>query len=102
MAQSKTSWKKGKSGNPGVRPKVVAEVRALAQGQTEEAINTLTAIMRDMKGPPAARVAAANAILDRGHGKAPQHLNVTGENDIAKLLASLDSGPKAGPAKMGE
>jgi hypothetical protein len=34
--------------------------------------------MKDPSCAPAARVSAANALLDRGYGKAPQH--VTGEN----------------------
>ena len=98
----KGGFQKGQSGNPGGRPKVVAEVRELAQEQTEEAISTLTTIMKDKKAPPAARVAAVNAILDCGYGKASQHLNLTGENDIAKLLSSLDHGPEAGLGEMGK
>ncbi len=30
--------------------------------------------MLDGKAPPSARVAAANSLLDRGHGKAVQHI----------------------------
>ena len=33
--------------------------------------------MANPKSPPAARVSAANALLDRGYGKPPQH--ITGE-----------------------
>ena len=98
----KGGFNKGQSGNPGGRPKVVAEVRTLAQEQTEEAISTLTTIMKDKKAPPAARVAAANAILNRGYGKDSQHLNLTGENDIAKLLSSLDHGPEASSGEVGK
>jgi hypothetical protein len=71
-------FKKGESGNPGGRPKVVAEVKELARTHTTEAIQTLVSIMKDHTCAPAARVSAANALLDRGYGKAPQH--VTGEN----------------------
>jgi len=98
----KGGFKKGQSGNPGGRPKVVAEVRDLAQEHTEEAVSTLATIMMDEKAPHAARVAAANSILDRGYGKAPQHLNVTGKNDIAELLSSIDHGPEASPGEMGK
>ncbi len=30
--------------------------------------------MEDLKAPHSARVAAANGLLDRGHGKATQHI----------------------------
>ena len=71
-------FKKGQSGNPGGRPKVVAEVRELARAHTGEAVQTLVSIMTNHKAAPAARVSAANALLDRGYGKPPQH--ITGEN----------------------
>jgi Family of unknown function (DUF5681) len=70
-------FKKGQSGNPGGRPKVVAEVKELARAHTSEAIETLVSIMTNPKSAPAARVSAANALLDRGYGKPPQH--ITGE-----------------------
>jgi hypothetical protein len=71
-------FKKGESGNPGGRPKVVAEVKELARRHTTDAIQTLVSIMKDPSSAPAARVSAANALLDRGYGKPPQH--VTGES----------------------
>lgn len=73
-------FQKGQSGNPGGRPKLLGEVRDLAQQNTEEAIATLCVIMQDEKKPAAARVAAANAILDRGWGKPQQKI----EADIGK------------------
>ena len=60
-------FEKGQSGNPGGRPKVVAEVKELARAHTGEAIETLVSIMTNPKSAPAARVSAANALLDRGH-----------------------------------
>ena len=70
-------FKKGQSGNPGGRPKAVAEVKELARARTGDAIETLVSIMSNPKAAPAARVSAANSILDRGYGKPPQH--ITGE-----------------------
>ena len=71
-------FKKGQSGNPGGRPKVVAEVKELARAHTGEAIQTLVSIMSNPKSAPAARVSAANALLDRGYGKPPQHISGEG------------------------
>jgi HEAT repeat protein len=51
--------------------KAIAEIRSLARGHTEAAINVLASIMNQEKAPQAARVAAANSLLDRGWGKAP-------------------------------
>jgi hypothetical protein len=53
-------------------PKAVTEIRSLARSHTRTALNVLVGVMRSNEATPAARVAAANAILDRGWGKAPQ------------------------------
>jgi hypothetical protein len=63
------TFQKGKSGNPGGRPKEVAEVKALARERTVRAINVLTKIMESSKATDAARVAACKELLDRGWGK---------------------------------
>jgi hypothetical protein len=70
-------FKPGQSGNPGGRPKVLGDVQELARQKSPEAINTLSNIMNDDKAPPAARVAAANALLDRGYGKPTQPISQT-------------------------
>jgi len=61
----------GQSGNPGGRPKALAEVRDLARQHTAAAIRALLDVMQSSKNP-SARVAAATALLDRGWGKATQ------------------------------
>jgi hypothetical protein len=58
-----------KKGTPN---KATADVKALAQDYTLEAIRVLAAIMSSKSEPAAARVSAANALLDRAHGKVPQ------------------------------
>jgi hypothetical protein len=57
--------------------KTVTEIRSIARSHTRTAINVLVGIMRSKDATAAARVSAANAILDRGWGKAAQAL----END---------------------
>ena len=44
-------------------------IAELARAQAEAAIRTLSSIMRSRKGAPAARIAAANALLSRGLGR---------------------------------
>lgn len=53
----------------GVGDKSTAALVALCQTYTVEAVDTLRAIMTDPEAKDAARVAAANIILERGHGK---------------------------------
>jgi hypothetical protein len=77
----------GQSGNPGGRPKEVGHVRALAKKYTEEAIRTLAELMRTGK-PDRARVAAAEALLDRAYGKPTQPL--AGDESLPALKIILD------------
>jgi hypothetical protein len=79
-------FKKGESGNPGGRPKEIKDVQALARSHTAEAIETLVEIMRNGK-PDRARSAAAELLLDRGWGRAPQTIDIPDERE--KILANL-------------
>jgi hypothetical protein len=71
-------FQKGQSGNPGGRPKIMADVREAARAHTKEAINTLVANLSDENGN--VRNAAAVALLDRGYGKPPQA--IVGDSDF--------------------
>lgn len=69
-------FKKGKSGNPGGRPKEFKEIQELARKHAPEAIAALVKVCT--KGDSeSARVAAATALLDRGFGKPPQETSLT-------------------------
>ena len=61
---------------PGAANKITASVREAAQVFSDEAVNTLAAIMKDQKAPAVARIAACNAILDRAHGRPTQAIDV--------------------------
>ena len=76
----------GKGSPPGVRlggrkvgtpNKATRELRELAQPYAPEALEVLAKIMRNGESEQA-RVAAANALLDRGHGKPAQSIHTTG------------------------
>ena len=60
--------------------RVVADVQNVAREHSTEAIETLARIMRDPKTPPAARISAACALLDRGYGKPSQAIEATNPN----------------------
>jgi hypothetical protein len=59
------------AGRPAGSPnKVGRELRAAASEHTDAALSVLVALMNDETQPGAVRVSAANALLDRGHGRA--------------------------------
>lgn len=86
----------GQSGNPGGMPKAVAEVRAAARQHTALAMETLAEVCRNRKAPASARVSAAEALLDRGWGKAVQPVDVNDTRPLAnvpaeRIIAALDA-----------
>jgi len=64
------AFEKGKSGNPGGRPKAEGEVKELARAYTVESIEKLAEWMRSDNAK--ASVSAATALLDRGWGRPAQ------------------------------
>jgi hypothetical protein len=67
-----------KAGTPN---KATADIKAAAQVYTEDALATLAQIMKAGESE-AARVAAANSILDRGFGKPRQSMDVDATSDM--------------------
>jgi len=84
------AFKKGESGNPSGRPKVIAHVRDLAREHTTEAILTLVAIMQNTEETGAARVAASKEILDRGYGKPTQPISGDGDADPINIVTRIE------------
>jgi hypothetical protein len=70
-------------------PKSITEIRSLACSHTRSALNVLVAVMRNTKASPPARVAAANAILDRGWGKATQAIG-NGDDGALELIHRIE------------
>ena len=96
-------WAPGQSGNPRGRPPADhGPVEQFARAHTQEAIETLATIMRQGFSE-AARIAACNAILDRGWGKArelrelPRPSNVRDMTDEQLLEIILAGRAQAAP-----
>jgi hypothetical protein len=65
------------------------DIRSLARTHTKTAIRVLNRIMKDAEAPHAARVTAAQALLDRGWGKAPQ-FNTNSADEFNKVMDMTD------------
>ncbi len=89
--------------------KQITDVRDAARQHTLAAVETLVSVMQNLKAPHSARVAAANGVLDRGHGKAVQHieaeisiydsLSLAGKQALLAVLESLDAPDEEGEAR---
>ena len=66
-------------------PRAPTSIRSLARSHTRTAITVLVKIMKSEDATPAARVSAANALLDRGWGKAAQPLE-GGDEGSPKII----------------
>ena len=72
-----------------VSSKSRTEIRSLARSHTRTAVSVLIRVMRSKDATPAARVSAANAILDRGWGKARQPLE-NGDAGALELIHRIE------------
>ncbi len=79
-------FERGHSGNPGGRPKALIEVQTAAREHTVTAVATLARVCADETAPPAAQVAAANALLDRGWGRPMQAVEARVEMTLEDLV----------------
>ena len=86
-------FKKGLSGNPGGRPKVLGELQQIARLHAPDAIAELARLSLKAKSETA-RIAAIRELLDRGYGRARQSMEIgtaPGLDVIQELLDEIDS-----------
>ena len=88
-------FRKGKSGNPGGRPKVLGELQELARRHAPEVIEELARLAVKARSETA-RIAAGRELLDRGFGRARQSLEVTQPGRTSFECCSTTSMPERG------
>lgn len=69
--------------------KTLTEIRSLARSHTGAAIRALAGVMNSRNATHAAKISAANAILDRGWGKPPQSLQ-NGDDGALELIHRIE------------
>ena len=89
LRDSTGRFQKGYSGNAGGRPKDEHKVAELARSYTTEAIDTLVALMRTGKDERV-RGTAAQALLDRGWGKAKVEVVTDEKQDYIAALKAVN------------
>ncbi len=86
----------------GTPNKATADVKEAAAVYTAGAVATLAEIMQSPEHPAAARVSAANALLDRAHGKPKQSVDVEGVVNGALTVTYVGASPGPVPAPSEE
>ena len=76
------AWKKGQSGNPAGRRAEDAQVKELARSHTVAAVQALVKALKAKS--ERTRVAAAEALLDRGWGKPAQEIQHSGGIGVSR------------------
>lgn len=72
-------------------------IAAAAQGYGELALQALVDVFTDKTQPAAARISAANAILDRGFGKPTAPVETASEDRLTALMREIGKRGSAAP-----
>jgi len=81
----------GTSGNPGGRPLLPPELKEAAKAASHEALTVLITIMRNAESPEAARIRAAEIIMNRAYGTPPASVEMSGSVNGGFMFAALSN-----------
>jgi hypothetical protein len=86
-----------------IKPKIelpeTDDVRELAKAATPASVRALADIVMDNSASPQARIAAATALLDRGHGKPHQSQTIEGTMSLI-VQCAIPSTPNSEAPKL--
>jgi hypothetical protein len=96
--EKNVKFRKGQSGNPGGRPKVLGELQGLARQHAPAVIVELARLALKAKNETA-RIAAIRELLDRGYGRPRQAMEVSipADNPLQLLLDEIDARSRIDP-----
>ena len=83
----KGGFQRGRSGNPGGRPKLPADIREAFKAKAPQALEVLTRCLQSDDDRVA--MMAAQAILDRGYGKPVQAIDANITEDPVRYIVEL-------------
>lgn len=93
MASNHGGARAGAGRKAGAPNKANAALKEFAGQYTEAAVLALAEIMTNDSEGAAARVSAANALLDRAHGKPSQSVDVSGDMTFQGLTVTVTREP---------
>ena len=73
------------------KAKTPREIGSMARAHTETCIRKLAGIMNEPSAPHASRIAAIGMLLERGHGKAVQAIDLTGDAGLVINVLRMDT-----------
>lgn len=79
----------GTSGAKGLPKRLYERVHRMARARSVEALEVQLKLMKDANQPGSVRLAAANAILDRAWGKAPERVELGDNGKQPMLIISI-------------
>ncbi len=83
----------GQSGNPSGRPKIPEDIRIAFREAVPEALETLKKIVASPTAKDADKIRAAEVILDRSYGKAPQSMEIEAKSMPPVIILGGDDIP---------